>query len=156
MGVLAAALRGSGLDVAATSDGGAWPRAHGGGPRLVPAGVAEEDQASAVARAAPAVVLCCWMPPGVDWAHGWAAAPSVREYVLIGAVPSEHTSGVGAPGMWGFAGAAARGVESTVPLGWAPHDVPSVARWCICRDDGFAPFSVSTVRSFRRKPWWSL
>jgi hypothetical protein len=40
--------------------------------------------ASLLARCAPHLVLACWPPFGVDWTALFRAAPSVREYVLLG------------------------------------------------------------------------
>ena len=42
------------------------------------------DQASALARFAPQIVLACWMPSGCDWTAGFRACASVREYLLLG------------------------------------------------------------------------
>ncbi len=40
--------------------------------------------AALLAAHAPDVVIACWMPFGCDWTALFRAAPSVREYVLIG------------------------------------------------------------------------
>ena len=42
------------------------------------------DQATALARFAPQIVLACWMPSGCDWTAGFRACASVREYLLLG------------------------------------------------------------------------
>lgn len=163
LGVLATALRERGLPIVASSTREKWPRPFLSAQALVPRGVAEEDQAATVARVAPTVVLCAWMPPGADWAAEWRQAGSVREYVLIGPVPCPVSCPpAGLPGMWGFSPAEVGEPLSYAPLGtpaddagalpegWAAHDVPDVARWSICRSDGVLPFSKSTVRAVRR------
>ena len=42
------------------------------------------DQATALARFRPQIVLACWMPSGCDWTAGFRACASVREYLLLG------------------------------------------------------------------------
>ena len=41
------------------------------------------DAAAAVAAAAPHVVVCSWMPLGVDWTAAFRACPSVASYLLV-------------------------------------------------------------------------
>ena len=53
---------------------------------LAPASVACRDAASAVAEFVPDVVLCAFMPLGVDWTSAFRACVSVQAYILLGEV----------------------------------------------------------------------
>jgi hypothetical protein len=44
----------------------------------------------------PAIVLCAWMPPGVDWTAAWRKCDAVQEYVLIGETPGNDDAAKGA------------------------------------------------------------
>ncbi len=60
--------------------GGGGSAGSAGGRIAPPVAMAQED---AVARFAPRVVLCSWMPEE-DWTAAWRAHPSVEAYVLLG------------------------------------------------------------------------
>jgi hypothetical protein len=48
------------------------------------ADVTRADSVAAVAAVRPQLVLCAWMPFGIDWSAAFRACPACLEYVLIG------------------------------------------------------------------------
>ena len=55
-------------------------------PRRLPRcrrAVEVQDAEAAVRERSPQLVLCCWMPLGVDWSADFRAQSSVREYLLV-------------------------------------------------------------------------
>jgi hypothetical protein len=42
------------------------------------------DAEAALSAHAPRIVLCSWMPSGIDWTCAMRACPSVHEYLLLG------------------------------------------------------------------------
>ncbi|GAB0495887.1 hypothetical protein MMPV_007196 [Pyropia vietnamensis] len=141
----------------------------GGGPRdrLPDAAFPVEpaEQGSAVAAAAPDLVIASWMPAGVDWTAGWRAA-GVGEYLLLGEAddgccgcawrtwgnPAAAPMASGKAGWWG---AGAEGAPSSPPT--APYRVDGytrvalggVSRWMISRFDAPGVRNAAAV-AFRR------
>ena len=46
--------------------------------------VEKADVLAALSKHVPSIVICSWMPEGIDWTDAFANTPSVREYILIG------------------------------------------------------------------------
>ena len=50
-----------------------------------------QDAEAAVRERAPHLVLCSWMPLGVDWSAAFRAQSSVNEYLLVCALTAAAT-----------------------------------------------------------------
>ncbi len=46
--------------------------------------VEKADVLAALSKHVPSIVICSWMPEGIDWTDAFANTPGVREYILIG------------------------------------------------------------------------
>ena len=154
-GLLAAHLRAA-LDgwvrvVATDSDGQGGGRHH---PAELPA-VETLDAESALARHAPRLVLCSWLPSGLDWTQAMRACESVREYILLGEADSSTCGDAWAT--WGVLPPRydEYGLEEDSPKpyeadGFIRSALPDVARWTICRFDSMAARGFSSCVAFSR------
>jgi hypothetical protein len=117
------------------------------------------DYSRAIARYAPDLVLCAWMPMDTDWSAAFRRAPSVREYVLLGEAEwgvcghnfltwgnARFRDDGGPPGGGVVASAAERDGWKRVDL----HD--EVSRWLLGRYDTSVVGGTSVCVSFRRAP----
>ena len=98
------------------------------------------DAEAALSAHAPRIVLCSWMPSGIDWTRAMRACPSVHEYLLIGE-PDGSTCGDGWA-TWGqlFDGYEEYGLdeESEPPFkedGFVRAPCDEVSRYQRCRFD---------------------
>ena len=109
------------------------------------------EQSAAVAKFAPTLVLCSWMPGGEDWTATWRSAPSVKEYVLLG-VPDTGVCG-NEYRTWGVGrGDASVNLSPAEMDGFERVDVHAVSRWQLCCVDrpSFEEVGHSRCVSFRR------
>ena len=98
------------------------------------------DAEAALSAHAPRIVLCSWMPSGIDWTRAMRACPSVHEYLLVGE-PDGSTCGDGWA-TWGqlFDGYEEYGLdeESEPPFkedGFVRAPCDEVSRYQRCRFD---------------------
>ena len=93
------------------------------------------DVATALRAHAPTLVVCAWMPLGVDWTAAFRATRAVHEYLLVG--PPETT---GHPAdTWACA-------ANT----WARVELRGLGALQLCRCDAHGSLGHSTTTSFRR------
>ena len=121
------ALRARGTDaVVIASDRAPWPRTVGRVEAL--------DYREALKTYRPHLVLCSWMPMGVDWTRAFRECGSVGEYLLLGEV---YDGAVGHNWeTWGNPAFADDEKPATPPHardGWELAEVPSVSRWMLSR-----------------------
>lgn len=116
------------------------------------AAVTLESCAAALQRLRPHVVLCCWMPLGVDWTGAFRSLDTVQEYLLVGETDSSLCGD--AWRTWGRAGEDAAGVRPVPPYqvdGFRRVDLQELSRWQLCRtDERWAERGRSRTVSFRR------
>jgi len=154
------ALRDRGVEATVLAcDNGSWPL----DTALRFGGVEARAFRAALREHAPHLVVCSWMPMGVDWTATFRSCASVREYVLLGELFD------GACGhnwlTWGNAAfreghdkghdeVQGHAVE-TPPHerdGWTMREVPEVSRWQLSRfasdtsDCEFNSYCVSVRR----------
>jgi hypothetical protein len=116
-----------------------------------PVPVVRATAAAAIQRYRPTLVLAAWMSKDEDWTPAFRAAPSVREYVLMG----ERDYGVsGTPhGTWGIAPRgtpADKAQPAWVREGFVRMDLERLSLLQVCRTDSPAVrFHCKTV-VFRR------
>ena len=103
------------------TDSGDW--------RILGNGVETLDVDAALAKYQPALVVCAWMPSGVDFTKAIRATPSVRAYALIG--EADDGACCGHPyDTWGLGGTAPYEKD-----GFHRVDLPSVSNHQISRYD---------------------
>jgi hypothetical protein len=135
--------------------------------------------AALLARVAPHLVLACWHPFGCDWTACFRAAPSVREYVLVGeaddgicGLPWETWGCTRHGGGGGSSGSSSESSESSAEAaetgeqgrkrarrmppylasGFARVELPQLSRWQLCRtDERWRPRGASRTVAFRRR-----
>ncbi|CAL8464710.1 g4245 [Coccomyxa elongata] len=90
----------------------------------------------ALGKHRPAIVLCSWMPLGVDWTSSMRACPQVKEYILIG----EADGGICGHPMLTWGGdtigddpdQAAQREHSCMDIASTPDQAQQPARICMC------------------------
>ena len=121
------------------------------------------DYRAALARYRPHLVLCSWMPMGMDWSARFRATPSVGEYVLLGEVydgacgHNWHTWGNAAFREPPHSVHDARDGPAAPPAphevdGWCLEELPDVSRWMLSRfaSDAADCVCLSAAVAFRR------
>ena len=115
------------------------------------------DAEDAIKKHSPTMVLCQWMPPNTDLTAVIRAAPSVREYLLLG----EADSGICGDAWltWGkFAepvvpasGAAPKPTPPYEADGFVRADLAEPTAHQVCKNDTFYGVGWSKVVSFQRR-----
>jgi len=93
------------------------------------------DVSEAIPQFLPTIVVCVWMPLGIDWTSIFRSTRSVQEYILIG--PPETTGHV--IDTWKCA-------END----WEITELRGLSKLQICRCDGHNDIGHSVTTSFRR------
>ncbi len=120
----------------AANDNGSWPLPDA----LRFEGVEPLSFRAALRQHAPHLVLCAWMPMGIDWSADFRACASVHEYVLLGEVfdgaCGHNFATWGNPAFGPTTEARVDGLPAAPPYeadGWTVQEVPEVARWQLSR-----------------------
>ena len=120
--------------------------------------VARMDALSGLARWEPDVVLCAWMPMGVDWSAAMRSTPSVKEYILVGEIDDGCC---GDPWLtWGrrAAGERRESADNCEPSPYTQDkfqrvdDPDGLSKFQLGRYDGKFYARNSRTTAFRRRP----
>lgn len=106
-------------------------------PRLFGEDVERLDSEEAVATYEPDLVLCSWMPAGVDWTAACRRCKSVQAYLLLGD-PSSCGDG-------------ARTWDQPPEADFERVELPDVSQWLLCRVDSAAARGFSRAVEFGRR-----
>mmetsp|Transcript_35402 Transcript_35402/g.105838 ORF Transcript_35402/g.105838 Transcript_35402/m.105838 type:complete len:323 (+) Transcript_35402:329-1297(+) len=116
-------------------------------------GVEQLGYWEALAEHKPDMVVCAWMPMGVDWSHAFRHTPTVREYLLLGEADDGSVGHLWRT--WGNPAFRPPTAPPSLPPpyladGWERADLPEIGRWMLNRFDSDLDPHGSRAVSFVR------